>query len=195
MTVRGWMDDSTKLFLAALDGLADEDFAVPTALPGWSRAHVVAHVHHNAEALLRLLHWARTGERTPMYADSAQRNAEIEDTAVLSPSVLRELMQTSVADLSAALDRLPDRAWANEVVTAQGRTVPASEIPWMRTREVAVHAVDLGTGIGFSDLPNDLNAALAVDVVRKRCASSEAALLAEWLTGRATETPELGPWL
>ena len=31
------------------------------------------------------------------------------------------------------------------MVTAQGRTVPASETPWMRAREVMVHAVDLGT--------------------------------------------------
>jgi hypothetical protein len=33
---------------------------------------------------------------------------------------------------------------------AQGRTIQASEIPWP-TREVAVHAVDLGAGVSFAD--------------------------------------------
>jgi maleylpyruvate isomerase len=65
----------------------------------------------------------------------------------------------------------------------------------MRTREVAVHAVDLGTGIGFDDLPDELNTAVALDVVRKRSGNGEAAALAEWLTGRASQAPVLGPWL
>ncbi len=30
----------------------------------------------------------------------------------------------------------PDTAWAHEVKTAQGRTVPMSETLWMRSREV-----------------------------------------------------------
>lgn len=41
---------------------------------------------------------------------------------------------------------LPDANWTHEVRTAQGRTVPASETVWMRTREVWVHAVDLDNG-------------------------------------------------
>ena len=47
------------------------------------------------------------------------------------------------------MDALPSEQWEAEVVTAQGRTVPASETPWMRAREVMVHAVDLGTGVTF----------------------------------------------
>jgi maleylpyruvate isomerase len=195
MTTRTWMDEGTKLFLGCVDRLSDDDFGAPTRLPGWSRAHVVAHVHHNAEALQRLLHWARTGERTPMYAGVEQRNAEIEASAGMPPSDLRERVQASADDLAAAIDGLPEAAWAHEVQTAQGRTVPATEVIWMRTREVAVHAVDLDAGTTFADLSDDLNTALAVDVVRKRAAGGEAAVLAEWLTGRSVDVPVLGPWL
>lgn len=195
MTVRSWMDHSTGLFLAAVGKLSDEQFAEATALPGWSRAHVVAHVHFNAEALLRLLHWARTGERTPMYEGPQQRAAEIEDGAALPPPELRRLLHDSTERLAAALDGLPQAAWNREVVTAQGRTVPAREVVWMRTREVAIHAVDLDTGTRFSDLPDDLNTALVADVAQKRCASGDAAALASWLTGRTAEAPHLGPWL
>jgi len=195
MTTRTWMDEGTKLFLGCVERLSDDDFGASTRLPGWSRAHVVAHVHHNAEALQRLLHWARTGERTPMYAGVEQRNAEIETSAGTRPAELRERVQASADDLAAAIDGLPETAWANEVQTAQGRTVPATEVLWMRTREVAVHAVDLDAGTTFADLSDDLNTALALDVVRKRAAGGEAAVLAEWLTGRSVDVPVLGPWL
>ena len=66
---------------------------------------------------------------------------------------------------------LTDEQWEAEVVTAQGRTVPASETPWMRAREVMVHAVDLGTGIGFDDLPDGFLVALCDDIVGKRAAA------------------------
>ena len=108
---------------------------------------------------------------------------------------LRLLLHSSADRLASALDELPETAWDHEVVTIQGRTVPAREILWMRTREVAVHAVDLDAGAHFSDLPDDLNTALVTDVVHKRCTSGEAAELASWLTGRTAEAPRLGPWL
>jgi maleylpyruvate isomerase len=182
-------------FLSTLDGLGDAEFDAPTGLPGWTRRHLVAHVHYNAEALRRLVRWARTGEESRMYADRAQRDAEIERGARLPVLRLRELVLTSAAVLAADLESLPTQAWRNEVVTAQGRTVPATEIPWMRAREVAVHAVDLDAGVGFADLPDELNLALALEVVKKRSSNGEAAGLAEWLTGRATAAPALGPWL
>lgn len=193
--VRAWMRQCTELFLTVVDSLDDGDFADATALPRWTRGHVVAHVHSNALALMRLLHWARSGERTAMYANSEQRAAEIDHGATLPPAELRTLARGSATELDAAIDAHPDDAWSAEVVTAQGRAVPATEVVWMRTREVAVHAVDLGTGVGFADLPDDLNAALLADVVAKRSAMGEAAVLAEWLTGRVVEAPLLEPWL
>jgi maleylpyruvate isomerase len=195
MSTRDWMDLGTKLFLDAVESLPDTAFDEPTGLPGWTRTHLVAHVHYNAEALRRLVSWARTGVENRMYAGPEQRAAEIEEGAQLPAAQLRRLVHDSARQLAAELDELPEDAWQHEVVTAQGRTVAATEIPWMRTREVAVHAVDLGTGIGFDDLPDELNTAVALDVVRKRSGNGEAAALAEWLTGRASQAPVLGPWL
>ncbi len=40
----------------------------------------------------------------------------------------------------------------------------ATRIPWMRVREVWLHAVDLGTGLDLSDVPPDLVDALLDDV-------------------------------
>ncbi|MFD9944693.1 maleylpyruvate isomerase N-terminal domain-containing protein [Nonomuraea sp. NPDC059023] len=186
-----WMQEGTELFAATVDGLPDTAFAAPSLLPGWSRAHVVAHVHFNAEALRRLASWARTGEPTPMYADG-RRDAEIEDGARLSPARLRELARASAANLAADFGALSADALARTVVTARGRGVPAAEIAWLRAREVMVHTVDLDAGVGFPDLPEDFTTALVADVVTTR---DETAALASWLTGRSHRAPSLGAWL
>ena len=41
----------------------------------------------------------------------------------------------------------------------------------MRAREVLVHAVDLGTGVTFADLPSDFLEALGDDITTKRGAA------------------------
>ena len=189
------MELCTQLFLDAVDGLDDTELDEPALLEGWTRRHLAAHVHYNAEALRRLVSWAATGAENRMYASPEQRKSEIEAGAKLPADKLRALVSGSAKALATDLDALAEEAWNTEVVTAQGRTVPTTEIPWMRTREVAVHAVDLDTGVGFDALPNDLNTALCADVIRKREASGETAVLAAWLTGRTTTAPVLGPWL
>lgn len=195
MTTREWMDEATGLFLDALGRLSDDELDAPTPLPGWTRRHLIAHVHFNASALRRLTSWAATGTEQRMYASPEQRNAEIEQGATLPSAELRRLVRESASGLAADLGALPAGAWQAAVITAQGRTVAATEIPWMRTREVAVHAIDLGAGLTFADLPAGLTAALLADVVRKRAAAGEGPALAAWLTGRAPAAPRLGPWL
>jgi maleylpyruvate isomerase len=163
-----WMVDATALLLRRVDELSDDDLAAPTALDGWTRRHLLAHVGFNAQALRRLAAWAGTGVRTPMYDSAEQRATEIAEGAGWEPRRLRLFVAETASTLAADLAALPDEAWQHEVVTAQGRTVPATEIPWMRTREVAVHAVDLAAGVDFGNLPNDLCAALVADVAALR---------------------------
>ncbi len=188
-----WMRAGAGLFFKTLDSLSDAELAEPTQLPGWSRRALLAHVHYNAEALRRLTTWARTGTPTPMYADLDQRATEIATGAKLPAAQLRSLVVSSQQALEAELGQLDDEQWQREVVTIQGRTIPATQIPWLRAREVCVHAVDLGAS--FDDLPEDFNAALVADAAAKRAAGGEAAVLAAWLTGRAPQAPSLGPWL
>ncbi len=163
----------TKLCADAVAGFDEAAFAAPSALPGWTRKHLVAHLAANAEALMRLLHWATTGERTPMYSSPAQRNADIDAGARRPGADLARWFTTSAAQLDQTLAALPDAAWTAEVVTAQGRTVPASEIPWMRAREVLVHAADLATGVTFADLPDGFLSALGNEIRAKRTAAGE----------------------
>ncbi|MGV9867905.1 maleylpyruvate isomerase family mycothiol-dependent enzyme [Rhodococcus koreensis] len=155
----------TAYFAQRLAELTDEQLHEPTALSGWSRAHLVAHVGYNAAALCRLLDWAATGIESPMYESAEQRGREIAEGATLSAAALRNLFDHTVARLDEKWRNLPVAAWEAQVRTAQGRTVPVSETVWMRTREVWIHAVDLGNGGRFGDFPDAVLESLLTDIV------------------------------
>ena len=148
-----WMEEGTAHFLATVQRLGDDELAGASGLPNWSRAHVIGHVARNAEALVRLASWARTGVENPMYESREQRNAEISSTAELPAAELRRLLVDTADGLREALGALNEETWHAIVKSALGRTIPAAEIPWMRIREVWLHAIDLGADLGLADFP------------------------------------------
>ncbi len=110
-----------------------------------------------------------------MYASTEAREADIAAGAGLPPAELRARVASSAADLAAdldALDALDGAAdgpgWDAKIITAQGLTRSANEIPWMRAREIYIHAIDLAAGTTFADLPPDFLAALLDDVTVRR---------------------------
>ncbi len=149
-----WMREGTAHLRRCADKLDDAAFPAPSLLPGWTRAHVLGHVARNAEALTRLATWARTGVQTPMYANPEQRAAETENSAAQRPATLRAELLATAGALDAVLDALTPQQWQAQVRSALGRATPAAEIPWMRIREVWLHAIDLGAGATVADLPD-----------------------------------------
>ena len=111
-----------------------------------------------------------------MYTSQQQRDADIAAGAERPVGELRAWVESSAAALAADLDSLPGPAWEATVITAQGVTRTAEQIPWMRVREVYVHAVDLAAGTEFADLPADFLAALLDDVTARRSAGGGPAL-------------------
>ena len=85
-----WAGDGAAHLRGLLDRMGDEAFAAPSALPGWSRAHVLSHVARNADAMMNLLYWARTGEETPAYVSREARDADIAAGARRPPAAIRE---------------------------------------------------------------------------------------------------------
>jgi maleylpyruvate isomerase len=191
------MGAGTGLFSRAVDALPDDLLRAPSALPGWSRAHVVAHVARNAEALTRLASWARTGVETPMYPSREHRAAEIESSAQAPADVLRAELTGTAATLDDALAALDDTTWQAEVRSALGRPLPAAEIPWMRVREVWLHAVDLDAGVSVADLAPDVVDSLLDDSsgTLSTAEGCPAAVLAPtdrertWTLGPASDAP------
>jgi maleylpyruvate isomerase len=166
-----WMRDGTARLLADVAALPDEALSDPSVLPGWDRRYLLSHIAANAEALRNLVHWARTGEERRMYASPEARDAGIRAGSAKPLAELRAWIADSAAALSSDLDALPGPSWDAKIITAQGLTREAREIPWMRVREVYVHGVDMGAGITFGDLPADFLAALLDDITARRSAS------------------------
>jgi maleylpyruvate isomerase len=163
-----WMAEGRAYFLSQLKAVGDEELRGPSRLPGWSGRHLLSHLGHNARALGRLAHWAATGEPTLMYPSPHARAEEIEYGAAWPVPRLRAFVEAEHDRLAVALARLTDPKWDAEVVTAQGRTVPARTIPWLRSREVWIHACDLPSGGDFSAFPEHFVDALIEDALTRR---------------------------
>jgi len=159
-----WWTAGERAVAAVVERLSDEELAAPSSLPDWSRAHVVAHLARNADAMINLLDWARTGVETPMYPSREVRDADIASTAALSPADLRADYVAACARFADAVGGMPAEAWSATLRNMQGREIPAADVPWMRAKEVWVHGVDLDGGLTFADVPPELCAALVDDV-------------------------------
>ena len=164
----GWMTGGHRFFMAALAQVSDDQLSAPSALPGWTGRHILSHVGHNARAVGRLAYWAATGVPTPMYPGPTARAEEIALGAQWDAQRLRLFVDVEQGALAAALEKLDAEQWATKVVTAQGRHVTAAALPWLRTRELWIHATDLCDAADFSEFPPVLLDDLIVDVLRQR---------------------------
>jgi maleylpyruvate isomerase len=164
-TALRWWADGEVVVAGSIDRLTDDDLAADSNLPDWRRADVVAHLARNADALVNLLTWARTGVETPMYPSREVRNAGIAATAALPPAELRSDYVAACARLGHAIETMPVEAWTAQVRSGQGASIPASNVPWMRAKEVWVHGTDLRADLTFAELPADFCTALIDDVL------------------------------
>ncbi|MFI5715065.1 maleylpyruvate isomerase family mycothiol-dependent enzyme [Nocardia sp. NPDC051750] len=160
----GEVAEATTDLLATVDTLDDSAVAAASALPGWTRGHVLAHISRNADSLVNLLLWAHTGVETPQYASTALRDADIELGAPRSLAEQRSDLVESADRLTGMARVLTAEQWQAEVRTRQGRPVGADRIPWMRLQELRIHHVDLGAGYTPAQWPADFVADLVAEV-------------------------------
>jgi maleylpyruvate isomerase len=138
--------EATERLLHTAAELSPEQLGGPSALPGWTRGHVLAHLARNADSLVNLLTGARTGTHIPQYADDQERERGIVEGA-------GRPLQEQLADLRASQERFAAAAaalsaddWAFRVRHRHGYTFPASDIPGKRLQELEYHHVDLDAG-------------------------------------------------
>lgn len=143
--------DATDRYLASLEDVTEEQLREPSLLPGWSRAHVVAHVALNAHGFARALRGARTGEPATVYDSQDARDAEIEQRAAGTADELRALNQMAALRLAGEL-RLMKVGVTVERVPG-GPVLDAPTIVASRWNEVEVHRADLGLSYLPSDWP------------------------------------------
>jgi maleylpyruvate isomerase len=154
------VDDATGRLRQTAAGFSDQQAREPSRLPGWSRGHLLTHLARNADGLRNLLIWARTGVVTPQYADSSQRESDIEAGAGRTIAELLADLDISAAALAAEARSLRPADWAAEVSGIHGAPHPAWFTLQRRLTEVEIHHVDLGAGYGPQDWPLPFTTAL-----------------------------------
>ncbi|MEV0147429.1 MULTISPECIES: maleylpyruvate isomerase family mycothiol-dependent enzyme [unclassified Nonomuraea] len=150
-TLRGELTSATSALLDTVAALGDPDVAAPSRLPGWTRGHVLAHLARNADGLVNLLTWARTGVRVPQYDSAAARDAGIEAGAHRTAAEQLADLRESAARLDAVVEDLPEEAWRAPVEAMRPPPHPAWYVLVRRIRELGMHHVDLGAGYGPAD--------------------------------------------
>lgn len=204
-------------------GLSDQQVAEASALPGWSRGHVLAHLADNARMFARLAEHALRGELVAGYDGGVEeRDAIIEAKAGLDAAGHRAQLAAHTARLEASWARATDADWGRPVTF---RDADLAATVFARWREAWIHMVDLALDVRPSDWPEDL-AEHAIDFLLGRLPAGTRLRaedvdrqwsvgggptgavvtggvrdLAAWLAGRtpgvapaAEELPALGPW-
>lgn len=152
-------------FDEALSRLDARDLRGGSLLPGWTRAHVVAHVACNARALARLVDWAATGTRNPMYESRAARDAEIEAGSHLTAAQLARLSAAEARSFEAAWSGLPEERWEYQVRDGRESPLAVKDTLTLRTRELWMHLIDLDAGVAPSDVPAVLQQRILQEVL------------------------------
>jgi len=156
------LDAGTRRLVRTIDGLPDDQYPQPSLLPGWSRAHVIAHLTLNAEGLSAALEGVHEGRPVPMYASQEARDGDIVALATsASPGTLRDRFLGSTTVIGEWVEELADNL-ADHLIerVPGGRSFPAGEVGHMRVREVEIHHADLGLDYTAADWTPDFVALL-----------------------------------
>ncbi len=149
----GQIEEASSRLLRTAAGLSDQQASEQSALPGWSRGHVLTHIARNADGLRNLLIWAGTGVVTPQYPSLQARAEQIEAGAGRPAAELAADVAESAGAFTAQARELPDDAWQTEVRGSRGQPHPAWFTLHRRLSEVEIHHCDLAAGYQPANWP------------------------------------------
>lgn len=147
------IDHATQRLLGTARIITEPDLRAPSLLPGWTRAHVLAHLARGADAMRYLLVGARSGQDRAAYASAPTREADIEHGAGLAAKELMADLADSAMAFRTISRQLPADAWRFPVRIGDSARFPADQLLTRRLVEVELHHGDLGTGYGPADWP------------------------------------------
>jgi maleylpyruvate isomerase len=142
------LDAATQRLLDEARLMTGADLRAPSLLPGWSRAHVLAHLVRGADAMRSLLIAGRDGQDPPAHAGPETPDAAISRSAAAEPGALVEDVASSAMALRTIAWQLPDQARQCPVRMLDSPRFPASQLLTRRLVEVELHHCDLGIGYG-----------------------------------------------
>ena len=147
------IDQATQRLLGTARVITEPDLRAPSLLPGWTRAHVLAHLARGADAMRNLLASVRTGQDRPVRASAGARQADIEHTAGLRANELVADLADSAMALRRVARQLDGAGWQVPVRIMDSAPFPAAQLLTRRLVEVELHHCDLGAGYTPADWP------------------------------------------
>lgn len=183
--------------------LTDVQAREPSALPGWSRGHVITHLARSADGLNRFVDGVQKGVDAEMYPGGPDaRAAAIEEGAARPMDLMRADTAFSGHRLLDSLAGLAEDQL--DTPLKWRKPITARELPVFRWRELEIHLVDLDLGYTTADWPDEF---VGFNLERELAALPQRApdvtppvlrdheLLA-WLVGRLSGAglPELPAW-
>lgn len=184
-----------------LRDLSDDDVRAPSALPGWTRGHVLAHIAGITDAVARQAENAIAGTLTEVYdGGRPARDAAIEANAGRGADEHRAAITAAVARVAAAWASTED--WTRPTAYRSSDVTATVYCLW---REIEIHTADLA--LVAPDWSAEFNAHaqafLRVRVPEDVVLLGDPTDVTAWLAGRAYagqvtakdgDLPELGPW-
>ena len=147
------IDLATQRLLGTARIITEPDLRAPSLLPGWMRAHVIAHLARGADAMRNLLIGARSGQDRPAYVSEQAREAGISRGVDVPAKELMADLADSAMAFRTISRQLPDDAWQVHVRILDSAPFPAADLLIRRLVEVELHHCDLGTGYSPADWP------------------------------------------
>lgn len=154
--------------------LTDDQWRAPSALPGWTRAHLATHIARNADALARVVRAKLQGRTLPMYDSEDAREADIQSGAHRSGLDLQIDLDTSAGALNETFDEVSEGQWDEPVRMRTGADVPLRLLPLARLNEIVLHHIDLQIGFTMAQVDE-----------------KSAAWLLSWAVGYMSAVPQM----
>jgi maleylpyruvate isomerase len=144
---------SADRFLGAVRTLADDDVRRASALPGWTRAHLLTHVAQGADSRTGMLRAARSGLIGEQYPSEQARADAIEAGARRSAAFIRADVDRAVEECLTAMRQHPAGLWDAPAIWLRGGRGPVRGAVASLRSELEFHHVDLAAGYAPDDWP------------------------------------------
>jgi maleylpyruvate isomerase len=132
-----------------LAGLTDDAARGPSALPGWTRGHVLTHIEGVGLALARQARYAQRGKLIDVYdGGRPARDAAIEAGYGRPAAQLRAALGDALDEVEASWSAVGPDDWQRPVRYRDGVLLDAGLAWW---RELEIHTADALLGPGIAD--------------------------------------------
>ncbi|WP_123788382.1 maleylpyruvate isomerase family mycothiol-dependent enzyme [Phytoactinopolyspora halophila] len=133
--------------------MSETQLREPSALPAWSRAHVLAHLTNVGDAAARQVEYAARGELVEFYdGGRAARDSAIEADSALGLADHQQRVVRMLERLAAAWPESGSPMWEQPVTFREGTVTDVALMWW---REIRIHLLDVDLGVDVESWSED----------------------------------------